>query len=250
MDGGKTRHQWARTATTAISSGGGHRQPRCWDPAAVPNFTLEYNLDRIRSEASKMVFKKLIFATAMLAFVLSSPAAADKTNNPSAPSSPIHPPSPVYHVDLAVLLNVAGPFQTFLNYLKKTNVIETFQSQANNTKQGITIFVPRDSAFTALKKKNTLARLTKGQLKSLLLYHAFRKFYSLGEFSKLSRRNPVATFAGSRYTLNVTNDVGTIRVKSAWSNAKIGSTVVATAPVAVYEVDKVLLPKQIFRSEP
>ncbi|CAO2191982.1 unnamed protein product [Urochloa humidicola] len=193
-----------------------------------------------------MVFQKLIFATAMLvAIALSSPAVADKTKNPSAPS-------PVYHVDLADLLDVAGPFQTFLHYLQKTNVIETFQSQANNTKAGITIFVPRDSAFAALKKKKktVLARLSKGQLKSLLLYHAFRKFYSLGEFSKLSRRNPVATFAGSRYTLNVTNDVGTIRVKSAWSNAKIGSTVVGTAPVAVYEIDKVLLPKQIFRSEP
>ncbi|CAL5013354.1 unnamed protein product [Urochloa decumbens] len=200
-----------------------------------------------------MVFKKLIFTTAILAIALSASAVADKTKNPSAPSSPIHPPSPVYHVDLAVLLNVAGPFQTFLNYLQKTNVIETFQSQANNTKAGgITILVPRDSAFAALKKKKkrTLGRLSKrGQLKSLLLYHAFRKFYSLGEFSKLSRRNPVATFAGSRYTLNVTNDIGTIWVKSAWSNAKIGSTVYATAPVAVYEVDKVLLPKQIFRSE-
>ncbi|CAO2162850.1 unnamed protein product [Urochloa humidicola] len=198
-----------------------------------------------------MAFKKIFFATAMLAIAL---AVADKTKNPSTPSSPIHPPSPVYHVDLAVLLNVAGPFQTFLHYLKKANVMETFQSQANNTKAGgITIFVPRDSAFAALKKKkkNTaLARLSKGQLKSLLLYHAFRKFYSLGEFSKLSRRNPVATFAGSRYSLNVTDDIGTIRVKSAWSNAKIGSTVVGTAPVAVYEVDKVLLPKQIFRSEP
>ncbi|CAL5001346.1 unnamed protein product [Urochloa decumbens] len=203
-----------------------------------------------------MVFKRLVFATAMLAIALSSAAVADKTKNPSAPSSTIHPPSPMYHIDLAVLLNVAGPFKTSLNYLQKTDVIETFQMQANNTKAGITIFVPKDSAFAALKKKKkkkkkrTLGRLSKGQLKSLLLYHAFRKFYSLGEFSKLSRHNPVATFAGSRYTLNVTDDIGTIRVKSAWSTAKIGSTVYATAPVAVYEVDKVLLPKQIFRSEP
>ncbi|CAO2207187.1 unnamed protein product [Urochloa humidicola] len=199
-----------------------------------------------------MVFKKLIFATAMLviALALSSPAVADKTKNPFAASSPIHPPPTVYHVDLADLLDVAGPFQTFLHYLQKTNVIETFQRQANNTKAGITIFVPRDPAFAALKKKTAPARLSKGQLKSLLLYHAFRRFYSLAEFSKLSRRNPVTTFAGSGYTLNVTDDIGTIRVKSVWSNAKIVSAVYARAPVAVYEVDKVLLPKQIFRSKP
>jgi len=62
--------------------------------------------------------------------------------------------------------------------------------------------------------------------------------------------SPVATFAGSRYTLNLTEDIGTIRVRSAWSNAKIGSTVYATVLVAVYEVDKVLLPSQIFKSKP
>ena len=54
--------------------------------------------------------------------------------------------------------------------------------------------------------------------------------------------SPVATFAGSRYTLNLTEDIVTIRVRSAWSNAKIGSTVYATVLVAVYEVDKVLMP--------
>ncbi|KAF8758111.1 hypothetical protein HU200_010776 [Digitaria exilis] len=197
-----------------------------------------------------MAFRKVIFATAVLAIALSSPSVASKTKNAAVPPSPTHPPSPVYYVDIADLLDVAGPFQTFLNYLQKTNVIEIFQSQANTTKIGITIFVPRDSAFAALKKKNTLAGLiTKGHLKSLLLYHAFRKFYSLTELSKLSRRNPVATFAGSKYTLNLTDDNGGIRVKSTWSNAKIVSCVYARAPVAVYEVDKVLLPMQIFSSQ-
>jgi len=162
----------------------------------------------------------------------------------------------VHHVDLADLLDVAGPFQTFMNYLQKTSVIETFQSQADHTKAGITIFVPRDSAFAALKKKNkkkttpAIASLTKAQLKSLQLYHALPRFYSLAEVGSLRWLCPVATFAGSQYTLNLTEDIGTIRVRSAWSNAKIGSTVYGTAPVAVYEVDKVLLPSQIFKSEP
>ncbi|KAF8654539.1 hypothetical protein HU200_061731 [Digitaria exilis] len=187
-----------------------------------------------------MAFRKVIFATAVLAIALSSQSVASKTKNAAIPPSPTHhPPSPVYYVDIADLLDVAGPFQTFLNYLQTTNVIEIFQRQANTTKIGITIFVPRDSAFAALKKKNTLAGLiTKGQLKSLLLFHAFRKFYSLAELGKLSRRNPVATFAGSKYTLNLTDDNGSIRVKSTWSNAKIVSCVYARAPVAVYEVDK------------
>ena len=81
----------------------------------------------------------------------------------------------------------------------------------------------------------------------MLLYHALPRFYSLAEVGSLRWLCPVATFAGSQYTLE---DIGTIRVRSAWSNAKIGSTVYGTAPVAVYEVDKVLLPSQIFKSEP
>jgi len=217
----------------------------------------EYTLDRTRSEDFIMVFKKIIFATAVLAVALSSPAVAHETKNPAAPSSPIDLPPPVHHVDLADLLDVAGPFQTFLNYMQRTSVIETIQSQADHTKAGITIFVPRDSAFAALKKKKkkkkttpAIASLTKAQLKSLLLYHALPRFYSLAEVGSLRWRSPVATFAGSRCTLNLTEDIGTIRVRSAWSNAKIGSTVYGTAPVAVYEVDKVLLPSQIFKSEP
>ncbi|XP_062196737.1 fasciclin-like arabinogalactan protein 7 [Phragmites australis] len=200
-----------------------------------------------------MEFKAGIFTVVMLAIVLSSPAMAQK-KSPPAPPAPILPPSPApapapRHVDLADLLSVAGPFHTFLDYLQKTNVIDTFQNQANNTKEGITIFVPTDSAFAALKK-TTFANLTKDQLKSLILYHAFPKYYSLAEFNKLSSLNPVATFAGSGYTLNLTDNMGSIHVKSVWSNPKISSSVYSTAPVAVYEVNKVLLPMQIFKSDP
>jgi uncharacterized surface protein with fasciclin (FAS1) repeats len=147
-----------------------------------------------------------------------------------------------YHVDLADLLDVAGPFQIFLGYLQKTSVIQTFQDQVDNTKVGITMFVPRDSAFAELKK----TRLTKGQIKSLLLYHALPKFYSLNGLSELGRRkrNLVATFAGSQYTLNLTEHLGSIRVKSIGSNAKIISAMYSRALVSVYEVDKVFLPWQ------
>lgn len=197
-----------------------------------------------------------VFTVAMLAIaVLSSPAFAQKTKSPPAPPAAVLPPSPApapapRHVDLADLLSVAGPFHTFLDYLQKTSVLETFQSKANDTKEeGITMFVPKDSAFAALRT-TTFANLTSDQLKSLMLYHALPKYYSLAEFNKLSSLNPVATFAGSQYTLNLTDNMGSIRIKSMWSNPKISSSVYSTRPVAVYEVDKVLLPMQIFKSAP
>ena len=49
----------------------------------------------------------------------------------------------------------------------------------------------------------------------------------------------------SRYTLNLTERYGKILMRSTWSDAKIGSSVVATAPVGVYEVNKLRLSCQI-----
>uniref|UniRef100_A0A0E0LWJ9 FAS1 domain-containing protein n=1 Tax=Oryza punctata TaxID=4537 RepID=A0A0E0LWJ9_ORYPU len=184
-----------------------------------------------------------------------SPAFAQKHKNPPAPATVSLPPSPApspaarRHVDLADLLSVAGPFHTFLDLLEKTDVLKTFQSQANSSKDGITVFVPKDSAFASLAK-TAMANLTSDQLKSLALYHALPRYYSLAEFNKLSTVSPVSTFAGGEYTVNVTDDMGTVHVRSMWSNPKISSSVYSTRPVAVYEVDRVLLPMQIFKTDP
>jgi uncharacterized surface protein with fasciclin (FAS1) repeats len=202
-----------------------------------------------------MGFKSAIFTTAVLAVVLSSPALAQR-NSPAAPAPVSLPPSTApapapapHYVDVARLLSVAGPFHTFLNYLETSNVIETFQSQANRTEEGVTIFVPKDSAFAKLKQ-STFSNLTDDQLKTLLLYHAFPRFYSLSQFRNLSTLNPVSTFAGSPYTLNLTDDMGSIYVQSRWSKPRIASSVYATDPVAIYALNKVLLPMQIFTKDP
>ncbi|XP_020083485.1 fasciclin-like arabinogalactan protein 7 [Ananas comosus] len=197
-----------------------------------------------------MDFNKAIFATTILTMMFITPSIAQSPPSPFLAPTPAPAPAPApHHVNLTDLLSVAGPFHTFLSYLLQTQVINTFQNQANNTDQGITIFVPRDSAFAALKQ-STFANLTQDQLKSLLLYHAFPKYYSLAEFKNLSSLNPVSTFAGGQYSLNLTDNMGLIRVQSQWSNPKITSSVFSTAPVAVYEVDKVLLPMQIFSTDP
>jgi hypothetical protein len=95
-----------------------------------------------------------------------------------------------------------------------------------------------------------LAGLKKHQLKNLMMYHALARFYALKEFDGLRRANPVTTFAGGLYTVNVTYDAGGIRLLSRWAEAKIVGTVYGTAPMAVYEVDRVLLPEAIFRVQP
>ncbi|GMI73305.1 hypothetical protein HRI_000999800 [Hibiscus trionum] len=186
----------------------------------------------------------LLFCTALAYGQATSPPAPVAMSPTPAPAPA---PAPAY-VNLTSLLSVAGPFHTFLNYLESTKVIGTFQNQANNTDQGITIFVPKDSAFKGLKKPS-LANLSDDQLKSLVLFHALPKFYSLADFSELSTKGPISTLAGGQYTLNITDDSGTVHLDSGWSKTKVTSAVLSTDPVAIYQVDKVLLPEAIFGTD-
>lgn len=182
-----------------------------------------------------------------LVLFCSSSAYAQMVGSPSLSPSPAPAPAPPY-VNLTDLLSVAGPFHTFLDYLVSTKVIETFQHQANDTEEGITIFVPKDDAFKSLKKPS-LSNLTEDQLKSLLLFHALPHYYSLADFKNLSQLSPVSTFAGGQYTLNFSDVSGTVHIGSGWSNTKVSSSVHSTDPVAVYQVDKVLLPEAIFGTD-
>lgn len=189
----------------------------------------------------------------MIVLLLCSSLAYGNTVSPPAPAAmspsptPAPAPAPEY-VNLTYLLSVAGPFHTFLNYIESTKVLDTLQNQANDTKQGITIFVPKDNAFKALKKPS-LSNLSNDQLKSLILFHAMPKYYSLADFNDLSTKGPVSTLAGGKYTLNFTDDSGTVHLDSGWSKTKVTSAVHSTDPVAIYQVDKVLLPEAIFGTD-
>ncbi|KAI4308438.1 hypothetical protein L6164_031515 [Bauhinia variegata] len=194
----------------------------------------------------------LVFMVSSALLLLCSSAFAKTASPPSPPSVSLTPtpapaPAPDY-VNLTDLLSVAGPFHTFLGYLESTKVIDTFQNQANNTEEGITIFVPKDSAFSSLKKPS-LSKLTSDQLKQVILFHALPHFYSLADFKNLSQTSSTPTFAGGDYTLNFTDNSGTVHISSGWSKTKVSSAVHATDPVAIYQVDKVLLPEAIFGTD-
>ncbi|GLT46261.1 hypothetical protein SLA2020_200320 [Shorea laevis] len=191
---------------------------------------------------SSMIF----VITCSVLLMCSSSALAQTASPPSLSPTPAPAPAPA-HVNLTYLLSVAGPFSTFLNDLISTKVIDTFQNQANNTEQGITIFVPKDDAFNAAKKY--LSNVTSDQLKSILLFHALPQFYSLADFRNLSQKGSTNTFAGGQYTLNFTDVSGTVHLDSGWSKTKVSSAVFSTSPVAVYQVDKVLLPEAIFGTD-
>lgn len=199
----------------------------------------------------------LVMTAAAMLLLFCASATAQRRSSPPAPptSAPISSPTPApapapEYVNLTDLLSVAGPFHKFLGYLQSTKVIETLQDQANKTEEGITLFVPRDNAFSALKDPYpTLSNLTDPQLRSLFLFHALPRYYPLSEFTNLSRSNPVPTLAGGAYSINFTDNFGTIRLDSGWTRTKVISAVHAADPVAIYETDRVLLPEAIFGTD-
>jgi len=183
----------------------------------------------------------------ILVILCSTSASAQIVGAPSLSPTPAPAPAPDF-VNLTELLTVAGPFSIFLGLLESTKVIETFQNQANNTEEGITVFVPKDDAFKSLKNPS-LSNLTQDQRKSLCLFHGLSHYYTLSDFKNLSGSSPVMTLAGGQYTLNFTDTSGTVRLGSGWTNTKVSSSVHSTDPVAVYQVDNVLLPEAIFGTD-
>uniref|UniRef100_A0A0E0KRS3 FAS1 domain-containing protein n=1 Tax=Oryza punctata TaxID=4537 RepID=A0A0E0KRS3_ORYPU len=202
-----------------------------------------------------MELKSAVLAIAVLCLALPRVALSQRL---AIADTPAPAPAP-RHVDLAELLSLAGPYGTFLGYLTKTGVITTFQSQANDTAAadhhhqgggGVTVFAPEDSAFAAVDGA-ALSNLTADQLRTLMLCHGMPRYHPLSSFSALAASGPVPTFAGGQqYAVNITDAAGTIRVESGWATAKLVSSVYSTSPVAVYALNRVLLPEQIFPTAP
>ncbi|KDP30852.1 hypothetical protein JCGZ_13795 [Jatropha curcas] len=196
-----------------------------------------------------MDLSKIVICSSTLMFLFILPTQSASPPAPVLTPTPAPAPAPTSpYVNLTDLLSVAGPFHKFLDYLISTKVIDTFQNQANNTEEGITIFVPKDSAFSSPRR--SLSNLTQDQLKQVILYHALPHYYALADFKNLSQMGPVSTFAGSgEFALNFTDVSGTVHLDSGWSQTKISSSVDSTDPVAIYQVDKVLLPEAIFGTD-
>uniref|UniRef100_A0A0D9W649 FAS1 domain-containing protein n=1 Tax=Leersia perrieri TaxID=77586 RepID=A0A0D9W649_9ORYZ len=200
-----------------------------------------------------MELKTTVLAVTLLCVALLHGVSSQKPAAPAMADTPAPAPAP-RHVDLADLLSLAGPYSTFLGYLTKTGAITTLQSLANDTTvnaQGVTVFAPEDSAFVAVHGA-ALSNLTADGLRTLMLCHAAPRYYPLSSFSALAASGgPVPTLAGGeRYAVNVTDAAGKIRVASGWATARLVSSVYSTSPVAVYALDRVLLPEGIFPTAP
>ncbi|XP_065867970.1 fasciclin-like arabinogalactan protein 12 [Euphorbia lathyris] len=201
-----------------------------------------------------------IFFSISLIFILfhstntlaQSPAAAPVQSPPAPP--PAQPPSAVVAAtpgptDVVKILEKAGHFTVLVRLLKATHEDSELLSELNNTNNGVTIFAPNDNAFSGLKA-GTLNTLRDEQKVELMKFHVIPGFLSASQFQTVT--NPVRTQAGSgdRVSLNVTTVGNFINITTGLTNASIVGTVYTDNQLAIYQVDKVLLPVDVFTPKP
>ncbi|CAK8578595.1 unnamed protein product [Lathyrus sativus] len=168
---------------------------------------------------------------------------------PLVPTTPTGAPSPLIPkgptIDIINILQKAKRFSVLIRLLKTTQLINQLNSQlvsSSSGSGGLTIFAPEDSDFSKLKA-GFLNSLSDRQKVELLQFHTLASFISISNFDTLT--NPVQTQAGddARLQLNVTTYGGNqVSMATGAVNASVTGTVYTDSKLAIYQVDKVLLP--------
>ncbi|KAK9077408.1 hypothetical protein SSX86_005745 [Deinandra increscens subsp. villosa] len=152
-------------------------------------------------------------------------------------------PTAAPDLNLTSLLQREG-CQAFYNLLTTSGAIGTFLS---GVESGITVFCPGDDAIAAFAPK--YKNLTAAEKTSLLLYHGIPIYNSMGMLrSSNGLMNTLATEgAKKKYDFTVQNDGNDVKLKTKVVTATISGTVVDDEPIAIYTIDKVLMPRELFK---
>ncbi|KMT01916.1 hypothetical protein BVRB_9g209410 [Beta vulgaris subsp. vulgaris] len=163
--------------------------------------------------------------------------------SPAAPA-----PAPAGPLNLTAILEKASQYTTFMRLLASTQVDNQIANQVNTSTEGMTVFAPTDNAFQNLKP-GTLNGLSVQEQVQLVLYHVLPKFYNFENFETVS--NPVRTQAtgqdGEPFGLNIVS-IGNrqVNVSTGIVTVQLNNALRERFPLAVYQVDMVLLPKELF----
>ncbi|XP_021756889.1 fasciclin-like arabinogalactan protein 9 [Chenopodium quinoa] len=168
-----------------------------------------------------------------------------------AQSSAAPSPAPAGPVNLTAILEKAGQYTTFMRLLASTQVGNQIANQVNTSTEGMTVFAPTDNAFQNLKA-GTINNLSDQDQVKLVLNHVLPKFNSFDNFETIS--NPVRTQAtgddGEAFTLEIVS-IGNrqVNVSSGKVTTQLNNALREKFPLAVYQVDKVLLPPALFEAK-
>ncbi|KAJ4726007.1 Fasciclin-like arabinogalactan protein [Melia azedarach] len=166
-------------------------------------------------------------------------------------AQPAAAPAPPGPTNVTKILEKAGQFTLFIRLLKATSVSDQIDHQLNDTNNGMTLFAPTDNAFSSLSS-GTLNSLNDQQKVALIQFHVIPTYIALSQFQTVS--NPLRTNAGDssryKYPLNVTTFGNSVNVSSGITNTSVSGSVYSDGQLAVYQVDKVLLPWDLFGAKP
>ncbi|XP_062082039.1 fasciclin-like arabinogalactan protein 12 [Humulus lupulus] len=184
------------------------------------------------------------------------PATSPTSSQPPAVESPSQVPlvqAPAHRTlanptNVTKILEKAGGFGVFIRLLKSTSVCIQIENQLT-VSNSLTILAPSNGAFAALKP-GTLNSLTTEEKVQLVQYHILPSFIQIQNFQTLS--NPVRTQASSTrdYPLNITVEGSWVNISTGVMNTTINGTIYEDNQLAIYKVDKVLLPLRIFAPKP
>ena len=201
-----------------------------------------------------MAKQALFFLSLLLVFLfhctttLGQPAQA-----PTLPAvaSPANAPAPPGPPDVIKILQKVGGFTILIRLLKSTGVADQLKGQLNDSSIRFTLFAPNDNSFSNLKA-GTLNSLNNEEKVRLIQFHILPTYYTLENFQTVS--NPVRTQAGDNkpgdYPLNVTSVGSQVNVSTGLVNASVSGTLYSNFQLAIYQVDKVLLPLDLFVPKP
>ncbi|KAK4259542.1 hypothetical protein QN277_005864 [Acacia crassicarpa] len=209
-------------------------------------------------------FFLLLLSSSFSSFTLAqlTPAAAPKPPAKPAPVTPVPAPakplvpsgpsgdsSDISNDDIIKILRKAKNFNFLIRLLKTTQLINQINSQliATRSASGLTILAPDDNAFSELKA-GFLNSLDDNQKIELLQFHVLPVYVSSSNFDSLT--NPVRTLAGlnpSRLQLNVTAYGNMVNISTGVVNTTIAGTVYTDRSLAIYHLNKVLLPLDFFK---
>ena len=201
-----------------------------------------------------MAKQALFFLSLLLVFLfhctttLGQPAQA-----PTLPAvaSPVNAPAPPGPPDVIKILQKVGGFTILIRLLKSTGVADQLKGQLNDSSIRFTLFAPNDNSFSNLKA-GTLNSLNNEEKVRLIQFHILPTYYTLENFQTVS--NPVRTQAGDNkpgdYPLNVTSVGSQVNISTGLVNASVSGTLYSNFQLAIYQVDKVLLPLDLFVPKP
>ncbi|XP_030967461.1 fasciclin-like arabinogalactan protein 12 [Quercus lobata] len=201
-----------------------------------------------------MAKQALFFLSLLLVFLfhctttLGQPAQA-----PTLPAvaSPANAPAPPGPPDVVKILQKVGGFTILIRLLKSTGVADQLKGQLNDSSIRFTLFAPNDNSVSNLKA-GTLNSLNNEEKVRLIQFHILPTYYTLENFQTVS--NPVRTQAGDNkpgdYPLNVTSVGSQVNISTGLVNASVSGTLYSNFQLAIYQVDKVLLPLDLFVPKP